>query len=256
MKLNYHVIGDGPQPVVFLHGLYGQGKNFTTIANALTDIATCYLVDLPNHGASPWTLEFTLDNQSDAIAGWIEEIFTEPVTVIGHSLGGKLAMRLSLRHPQLVKRLMVVDIAPAQTDRALSLAPLVAALRGLDLDELSSRKQANDLLADDIEDPMVRGFLLQNLRRKGESWHWMANLDLLGDNLHIVSGWPSLEGTCEGPVYWVAGAQSGYIQPEHDEPMRSYFPRTSAVTLKHAGHWVHADVPEAFTSLVRNFLGE
>lgn len=254
MSLYHQTIGDGPHQLVFLHGLYGQGKNWTTIANGLQDVATSHLVDLPNHGRSLWTVEFTLDNQTDEVAQWLRETFDEPVSIVSHSLGGKIGMRLALRHPELVKRLMVVDIAPAETDRALSLAPLIAALRTLDLESLSSRRQANEELTDDIEDPVVRGFLLQNLRRKGDSWHWMANLDLLGDNLHVISGWAPVDGSWDGPVYWVAGGDSEYISPEHDAPMRKYFPRATAITLKNAGHWVHADVPEAFMAVVRNFL--
>ena len=124
MNLFHQTIGTGDLPVVFLHGLYGQGRNFATIAKGIQDLATSYLVDLPNHGRSAWTVEFTLDNQTDIIASWVEEHFSEPVVLIGHSLGGKIAMRLALRYPGLARKLMVVDIAPAQTPRALSVAPL------------------------------------------------------------------------------------------------------------------------------------
>lgn len=246
--------GDGARQVVFLHGLYGQGKNFATIAKGISDLATSHLVDLPNHGRSPWTVTFTLDNQADEVAEWMDENFSEPVTIISHSLGGKIAMRLALRYPHLVDRLMVVDISPAETPRALSLGPLVAALRNLDLTQVNSRADANRLLEPEIEDDVVRGFLLQNLRRQDGSWHWMANLDLLGDNLHIVSGWPAIDAQWDGATYWVAGGESGYVQPEHHTAMRRYFPQSVAVTLKKAGHWVHAEVPEAFIQLTRHFL--
>lgn len=247
-------LGTGAEPVVFLHGLYGQGKNFSTIAHAISDVATSYLPDLPNHGQSPWTVEFTLANQAEETAQWISQNLHEPVTLVGHSLGGKLAMRIALSHPQLVSRLMVVDIAPAQTDRALSLAPLVAALRNLDLTSIRSRGEADHELGQEIDDDVVRGFLLQNLRRRGDLWHWQANLDLLGDNLHIISGWEPISGSWDGPVYWVAGADSGYIQPEHDEVMRGYFPKTQAITIKNSGHWVHAEAPQAFESVLRHLL--
>ncbi len=109
MKLNALTVGTGPRHVVFLHGLFGQGKNWGSIATALADIATCHLVDLPNHGLSPWTEEFDLDEQADLVAGWLRENVPTPVVLIGHSLGGKIAMRLALRHQGLVDRLMVVD---------------------------------------------------------------------------------------------------------------------------------------------------
>ncbi len=254
MKLHELVLGSSYRQVVFLHGLFGQGKNFSSIATALSDTATCRLVDLPNHGLSPWTEQFDLDEQADLIAGWLTDTVPGPVALIGHSLGGKIAMRLALRHPQLVDRLMVVDISPARNEAAQSFDVLVAALRRLDLDHLTSRSGADLALTDEIPDDVVRRFLLQNLRHKGEHWFWAANLDLLGDSLHEVGGWPHIDATYDGPVFWVTGGRSPYVQPEHVDAMRELFPRTFQITLKRAGHWVHADDPGAFLEVCRRFL--
>ena len=106
----------------------------------------------------------------------------------------------------------------------------------------------------EIPDVVVRRFLLQNLRHKGEHWSWAANLDLLGDSLHEVGGWFAIHSVYDGPVVWVNGGRSPYVQPEHVEPMRALFPRVRQVTLKRAGHWVHADDPAAFTQVCRLFL--
>ena len=247
-------IGHGPAQVVFLHGLFGQGKNFTRIANGLADQATSYLVDLPNHGASSWTVGFSLDGQAEHVARWMRDRFRSPVALIGHSLGGKLAMRIALREPQLVERLMVVDISPATSDGPTGFAPLVAAMQRLNLEHLASRSQASEVLAQSIPDPQVRGFLLQNLRRLGGTWAWRMNLDLLGDSLHLIGGWPRCDLVYNGPVWWVTGGQSSYVVPEHVAPMKALFPRTVTITLKRAGHWVHADEPEAFVSLCSEFL--
>ena len=192
MKLNALTVGTGPRHVVFLHGLFGQGKNWGSIATALADIATCHLVDLPNHGLSPWTEEFDLDEQADLVAGWLRENVPTPVVLIGHSLGGKIAMRLALRHQGLVDRLMVVDISPA--------------------------------------------------------------ISLLVLMLLEVGGWFAIHSVYDGPVVWVNGGRSPYVQPEHVEPMRALFPRVRQVTLKRAGHWVHADDPSAFVQVCRLFL--
>ena len=116
------------------------------------------------------------------------------------------------------------------------------------------RSEASRWFADVISDPQVRGFLLQNLRRLGGDWAWKANLDLLGDSLRIIGGWPRMDAVYDGPVWWVAGGQSPYVLPEHAEPMRRLFPRVVTITLKRAGHWVHADEPEAFTSICTEFL--
>ena len=246
--------GSGPAQVVFLHGLFGQGKNFTRIATALAEVATCHLPDLPNHGASSWTVGFSLDGQAEHISHWLREKFDAPVALVGHSLGGKLAMRLALTHPDLVERLLVVDISPVPSDGPTGFAPLVAAMHNLDLEHLASRTEASRRLSEAIPDSQVRGFLLQNLRRLGGDWAWKANLDLLGDSLRIIGGWPRTDAVYDGPVWWVAGGKSPYVLPEHAEPMRRLFPRVVTITLKHAGHWVHADEPDAFISICTEFL--
>lgn len=254
MILNDLTIGSGPHQCVFLHGLFGQGKNFSSIASALSDLATSHLVDLPNHGRSPWTVTFDLDTQADQVADWIADTFTSPVSLIGHSLGGKIAMRLALRRPELIERLMIVDISPARNEAASSFDALVAALRRLDIDHLTSRAQADALLAPEIPDVVVRRFLLQNLRHQGAHWSWMANLDLLADSLHFVGGWPEIEARYDGPVFWVTGGRSPYVQPEHVAAMRALFPRMLQVNLKRAGHWVHADDPASFVAVCRRLL--
>ena len=247
-------IGDGPAQVVFLHGLFGQGKDFPRIAQGHCEKATCHLVDLPNHGDSSWTVGFSLEGQAGHLSHWLEKTFDSPIALIGHSLGGKLAMRIALSQPQLVDRLMVVDISPAASDGPTRFAPLVSAMQSLDLEHLTSRTQASEILADSIPDPQVRGFLLQNLRRLGGSWAWRMNLDLLGDSLKVIGGWPHCDGTYEGPVWWVAGKLSSYVLPEHTAAMKALFPRALTITLKRAGHWVHADDPEAFVTLCSEFL--
>lgn len=247
-------VGTGRVPLVFLHGLFGQGKNFTRIASGLTDKATCYLVDLPNHGSSSWTVDFTLDGQADHLAYWLQETFSAPVAMVGHSLGGKLAMRLALNHPHLVDRLMVVDISPVINDRPMGFAPLVAAMRSISLETITSRTEASHQVMDAIPELSVRGFLLQNLRRVGGNWVWTANLDLLGDSLDVIGGWPRIEARYDGPVWWVAGGRSPYVLPEHIAPMKQLFPRVVTITLKRAGHWVHADEPEAFTAICAEFI--
>ena len=254
MTLHHSVIGDGATPIVFIHGLFGQGKNFATAASTIGDIATCYLVDQPNHGRSSWTVDFSLDEQARLMAHWLKEHVPMPTSIVGHSLGGKVAMRLALRHPELVSKLMVVDTAPAQNGATSQFADLVSAMRTIDLHGLGSRSEADKDLIPLIPDAGVRGFLLQNLKRASGHWAWNANLDLLGDNLHIVAGWPAIEASWDGPTWWVVGGRSDYVQPDDMTVMRQLFPRVVSVTLKKSGHWVHADEPQAFTDILRTFL--
>ncbi len=249
-------VGDSGPRVVFLHGLFGQGKNFSSIAKALVPDLRSTLVDLPNHGRSGWTEEIDYVLLADAVASWWRERYADegPAHLVGHSMGGKVAMVLALRHPDLVDRLVVVDISPATSDGADEFVHLLDSLAGLPLEEISRRGEADERLAEAVDDERVRGFLLQNLRQDRDGFSWRANLDLLRRELDTIGGFPELDADFDHPVLWVAGERSDYVQPDHEATMRRLFPRTRQVTIKGAGHWVHSEQPEAFVSALRVFL--
>jgi len=254
-------LGERGSLVVFLHGLFGQGRNWTQVGKALADPARSephrvLLVDLPHHGRSGWADRFDYLDVADRVAGHLSS--DDPAALVGHSLGGKVAMVLALRHPQLVDRLCVVDVAPVAYDRLSEFRGYVEAMRGLDLDSLQGRGDADAALADAVPDSTVRAFLLQNLRRDGDGWRWQANLDVLGDSLPVIGGWPEeqLAGTppFRGPVLWVAGSRSDYVAAEYASAMGRWFPANRLVTVKDAGHWVHSEQPEVFLEVLRRFL--
>lgn len=252
------VVGDAGIPVVFLHGLFGQGRNFTQIAKGLQPEARSLLVDLPNHGASAWTDRFDYVETADLVAEHLAAGFAGdgPVHVVGHSMGGKVAMVLALRHPHLVDRLVVVDISPAAGGSLGEFAHLLDSLAALDLSAVTRRSEADELLAERIGDARVRGFLLQNLRPDGDTFRWRANLDLLRRELPAIGGFPDVgDATFDHPVLWLAGERSGYVSPDHEPVMRRLFPRTTLVTVKGAGHWVHSEQPEVVVTALRTFLG-
>ena len=250
-------VGDSGTRVVFLHGLFGQGRNFTQIAKALRPEFRSLLVDLPNHGRSAWTEEFGYAETADLVAEHLRAGFAAdgPVHLVGHSMGGKTAMQLALRHPDLVDRLVVVDISPVPSGGTGEFEHLLDSLAGLDLDALERRSDADERLADPIPDERVRGFLLQNLRSADGGFRWQANLALLRRDLPTIGGWPEVDATFDHPVLWLAGERSSYVRPEHEDAMRALFPRTRLATIKGAGHWVHSEQPEAFISALRVFLG-
>lgn len=252
------VVGDVGARVVFLHGLFGQGRNFTQIAKALQPEAQSLLVDLPNHGRSGWTDRFDYEEMADLVAEHLRAGFAAGARahVVGHSMGGKVAMVLALRHPGVVDRLVVADIAPVSGGSMGEFAHLLDSLAALDLSTLRRRAEADERLAERVDDARVRGFLLQNLRAEGERFSWQANLDLLRRELPAIGGFPDVgDASSDRPVLWVAGDRSDYVRPEHDPVMRRLFPRTTLVTVKGAGHWVHSEQPEAFVSVLRTFLG-
>lgn len=246
--LHTELVGTGRPVFAFLPGLFGRGRNWTGIARTLADQGwPGVLFDLPNHGASSWTTHFSYPAMADAVAAELELRLGSAARLIlvGHSMGGKVAMLTALRRPDLVSALAVVDIAPAQSGQVEGFVPLIAAMRSLDLDRLTSRAEAEDRLNPSVPDPGVRAFLLQNLRRKG-GWHWQLNLDLLEDSLDQIAGWPWVgDATYPGPVLWLTGQHSSYCLPEHAAAMTRLFPGTHHVVVPDAGHWVHADNPAA-----------
>lgn len=250
--------GEDGAAVVFLHGLFGQGKNFTQIAKGLTPDYQSLLMDLPNHGHSDWTTHLDYTEMADLIAEELRAgVASEgPVHLVGHSMGGKVAMVLALRHPELIDKLAVVDISPVSAKGSMGeFEHLLDSLATLDLEALTSRREADEQLKEPISQSMTRGFLLQSLARENGEFRWLSNLKLLRAELDVIGGFPDLsDSEFTRPVLWVAGAESPYIKDEHRPVMRELFPRAHLLRLKDAGHWVHAEQPQAFISVLRHFF--
>lgn len=268
VRLASRTVGTAGPRVVFVHGLFGQGRNWTSIAKGLADRHRVTLVDLPNHGHSPWTDRVDYLDMAELLAAELRRM-GEPVTLVGHSMGGKVAMQLALRSPELLRALVVVDVAPAdypefggRTDdpdeEASPFAGFIAAMRALDLDHLRSRDDADEALRSAVPSRMVRSFLLQSLVREetGAGWRWRLNLEALDRDLRRLRGFPDPPpgATFEGPVLWIAGANSTYVLPEDRARMDELFPATRLVRIKNAGHWVHSEQPEVFLETVQRFL--
>ena len=277
IRLSARTLGDSGPRVVFVHGLFGQGRNWTTIARKLAeDGHRVTLLDLPNHGHSPWTDRVDYGDMAEFVAAELA-LLGDPVTLVGHSMGGKVAMQLALRWPELLRALVVVDIAPTdypetggRTDdpdeEASPFAAFIAAMQDLDLDRLDTREQADQALREAVPSTMVRSFLLQSLVRDGVSgragsgggagWRWRLNLETLARDLGELRRFPAPPPGAgyDGPVLWIAGANSSYVLDEDRPRMDALFPTTRLVRIKHAGHWVHSEQPEVFLETVRRFL--
>lgn len=248
--------GESGTRLLFLHGLFGQGRNWTQIAKELADHHRVTLVDLPDHGRSGWLDRFDLVEVADRIAGLVAS--DDPVALVGHSLGGKVAMVLALRYPELVERLCVVDIAPVDYPQLGEFAGYIEAMRALELGALTQRADAEEALAAAVPNRTVRLFLLQNLRREHDRWRWQPNLEGLHRALPSIKSWPVEglgAGTYPGPVLWIGGEQSDYITEEYAPAMDRLFPANRRVTVKGAGHWLHSEKPEVFVEVLRRFVG-
>jgi esterase len=255
LELAYMAHGESGPPVLILHGLLGSARNWSTFAKQLAAMRRVFALDLRNHGASPWADRMSYDQMAADVRAFMAREAMPTAAVIGHSMGGKVAMRLALAHGQLVERLVVVDVAPVAYRRSFN--AYLEAMRGLDLSRISRRAEADALLAEQIDDPGVRGFLLQNLVSAEAGLAWRVPLQALADNMPELVGFPEpREGErYDGPTLFVTGGRSDYVRPEHHAKIRHLFPNAQFVRIPEAGHWVHAEAPETFLEVVGGFLG-
>ena len=243
--LNRTEIGDGPT-LLIAHGLFGSGRNWGAIAKRLSDIRTVVAVDVRNHGESPWSDDHSYSALAEDLAGALDG----PADVLGHSMGGKAAMLLALRRPDLVRSLIVADIAPRAYDH--SQRDLIDAMRAVDLTAVERRSDADAQLRGRIDDPAVRAFLLQSL--DVPEGRWRLNLDALDAEMDAITGWPEPEGSYDGPTLVLRGGASDYVSEADEAAIRRLFPRARLETVPGAGHWLHAEAPRPFEAAVRAHL--
>ncbi len=239
-------------PLLIAHGLFGSARNWNAIARRLATGREVLVPDMRNHGDSPWLASHGYPDLAADLAEVIEP--DRPADVVGHSMGGKAAMMLALTRPELVRRLIVADIAPVAYTHSQS--DLIAAMKGLDLATSPTTRTAMDeRLAHDIAEPGVRAFLLQSLDLKADPPRWRLNLDVLDAEMPRIIGWPQPNGAVhDGPVIFLSGGESDYLRHEHRPAIRELFPQARFATLRGAGHWLHADQPRAFEETVRSIL--
>ena len=233
-------------PLLIVHGLFGSARNWGVIAKRLSDTRQVIAVDMRNHGDSPWMDSHTYPDMAADLAEVIAGMGA-PVDVLGHSMGGKAAMVLALTRPELVRRLIVADIAPIAYDHTQD-GPLNA-MRGVDLAAIDSRKDAQAQM--DIDDATAT-FLLQSLNLQDR--RWKLNLDVLGRDMGAIVGWPDTPGQFDGPALFLRGATSAYVPDSAEPAIRAAFPQARIRTIPDAGHWLHAEQPRAVEAAVRAFL--
>lgn len=250
MLLNYkHYPGQGPAMVI-LHGLYGNQGNWAPLARQLASEFNVYAIDARNHGQSEWADSMRLQEMADDVAETMQSLALASAHLVGHSMGGKTAMLLALRQPELVRSLCAVDIAPVAYERTGD--KVIPALQAMDLASLASRADADAKLAEHIHEKAVRDFLLTNLLRSEEGgWRWRFNLPVLAQYFAEVTGWPGNTGSYEGPALFIKGARSDYILPEYQPSILQQFPHAVLMTIEGTGHWVHSEKPEEVLGAIR-----
>lgn len=252
VPLAYREFGEGP-PLLILHGLFGSGQNWQSIARRLGEDYRVLTVDLRNHGGSPSADAMTFSEMVDDLRVFLEDRGIERTALMGHSVGGKTAMVFALLYGQMVDTLIVVDIAPVVYDH--SFLPLVRAMQRLDLSGGLPRTALEKRLSRDIPDKALRTFLMQNLVSERGQTSWRINLDAIGAHMADLTGFPDVEGfVYDGRTLFISGEQSDYVGPEHHQRIHELFPWAEFAIIEGAGHRVHAEQPERFLAVVRDFL--
>jgi esterase len=245
--------GEGP-PVAILHGLFGSGRNWRSIAQQLALRHHILAFDLRNHGGSPWADGMSYREMVEDLRAAFDRRRIVRPALLGHSMGGKVAMLAALLYPAEVDRLVVVDIAPAPNPPTL--LSYVRALRAADLAGVMRRSEADTKLAAAVPNAAERAFLLQNLVVGDGTAHWRLNLEAIEREFPDIVGFPELPANTAygGPTLFVAGARSNYIRQDHEPIIRRLFPRARITRIDGAGHWVHAEQPKSFIETVSPFL--
>lgn len=253
MKLHYQRLGQGT-PLVILHGLFGSLENWGLQAKALSEHFDILAVDLRNHGRSPHAEQIDYSLMSADLLELLDSLSLDKVLLMGHSMGGKVAMQFALDHPERVEKLVVVDIAP------VAYAPrhdeVIAGLKAIPLESLKSRREADEILGQYINEEATRAFLLKNLYRNEEKqFAWRMNLNALAERYADIGAAPARSGApYAGPVLFIKGGNSDYLQAEHQQPIQDNFPKAGFKIIAGAGHLPHVEKPAIFTRLVQQFF--
>ncbi|HEX5170286.1 MAG TPA: alpha/beta fold hydrolase [Cyclobacteriaceae bacterium] len=252
MKLFYREVGETGQPIVILHGLFGSSDNWFTQAKMLADNHKVYLIDQRNHGQSPHSDEFNYDTLADDLREFlVSNNILNPI-LIGHSLGGKTAMKFATTNPESLSKLIVVDIAPKTYP--VKHDGILEGLKALPIDSIKSRNEADQLLAEYVEEPNVRQFLLKNLQRTPEGgFTWKINIPVLDQNIESVGEGIIGLKKFDKPTLFIRGLHSDYIEDADMGYIKTIFPQANLVTLE-TGHWVQAERPVEFVEVVNKFL--
>ena len=253
MNNSLHSLSSGSGPhVILLHGLFGQGSNLRGVARALESQYTVHCLDLPDHGRSLWLKPGSLAGYADCVEGWMATQSIEKAHVIGHSLGGKVAMELALSRPGRVSRLVVADVAPVEYtgnhDR------IIAALLRVAAQQCGTRGEAELILQESIDEPSVIGYLMMGLARVGATYQWRFNVEGINDAYPSLRGAPMPGAVYDGAALFLRGADSNYVLSSHQAEIARRFTHGRLVTIQGAGHWVHIDQAATFNHCVLEFL--
>lgn len=252
MDLYFRKHGNG-KDIIILHGLFGSSDNWMSIGKVLSEDFTVWALDQRNHGQSPHSEKFDYEIMAEDLNEFIDKHQINIPNIIGHSMGGKVAMNFASKYPKKLDKLIVADIAPKYYPPHHQ--SILKGLNSVNLESISSRKEIDEILKKDIPEFGVRAFLMKNIFRTEEgNYGWRINLPVLTKKVNQEGEDQSEKVSFQGKCLFIRGENSNYILDEDFEPIKKAFPNATISTLKNAGHWLHAEQPEAFLDLVKNFF--
>ncbi|WP_369742394.1 alpha/beta fold hydrolase [Pseudidiomarina sp. PP-1MA] len=255
--LNFEQLGPSPDaakqqaPVVLLHGLFGDLDNLKSLARELAEHYPVLLVDAPNHGDSPEFAKMDYASMAAALAATLDHLQLHQIHVVGHSMGGKIAMEFALTYPDRTLSVIAADISPVAYDPRHR--HILEALTSVDLDAVTNRQDADRQLAKSIDSRGVRQFLLKNLRHTDTGYQWRLPLERLDTCYDAISG-AVRDGHYEGPILFIKGGDSDYLLAQHEDEIRSRFSNIEMKIIEGTGHWLHAEKPRIFNRLALAFI--
>lgn len=254
MDLNFRELAPDPskKALVMLHGLFGSASNLQIAGRQIAKTRPVILPDLRNHGRSPHADTMSYQAMAGDILRLMDARGCEQADLLGHSMGGKVAMWLALNFPDRVNHLIVADIAPVTYPDRFS--QIFSLMQSLELTELQQRQQADDHLAKQLRDVSLRGYLLQNLVHSNGQWKWRINLHQLASSIDKILGFPETSAEFPKPVLFLKGEFSDYISVATESVVYRLFPMAELHTVTDAGHWLYAEQPQQFVKKVQDFL--
>lgn len=253
MKLHSKIYGDKGQDLIVIHGLFGMGDNWNSLGKQFSKYCKVHLIDLRNHGRSPHSADFNYEVMCEDILEYMEDNDISNPIILGHSLGGKLAMKFAFTHPDKIEKLIVADISPRKYNTDFH-QNLLRTLYKLPLEDFDKREEIDEVLSSIYEDKGMRLFLLKNLyRNENKEFSWRFNIEVLLEKVSNIQEADFIEGVCSIPTHFLRGGNSDYISSADELIINKHFSDFSIATIDGAGHWLHAEKPEQFYNEVMGF---
>ena len=253
MKLYSKIYGDKGQDLIVIHGLFGMSDNWNSLGKQFAKYCKAHLIDLRNHGRSPHSTDFNYKVMCEDVLEYMKDHNIQKPILLGHSLGGKVAMKFAFTYPEKIEKLIVADIAPKEYNSDFY-KNLLGTLYNLPLDDFDTREDIDNLLSDNFDDKDMRLFLLKNLyRNEKKEFAWRFNIDVLLEKIQNIEDASFLSGKLHVPTHFIRGGNSNYISSADELLIKKHFTDFSICTIDGAGHWLHAEKPEKFHSEVMGF---